>query len=271
MDELKIREFKEYKAYYCGLCKSIKKYYGEFARFALSNDCAFLYILAASLKETCVKEEKCPCALHPLQKRTQIITDGCDYAAAVNVLLTYHKCLDDIKDGGKKSAVYKIFINKAYNEAQNKYSEVKDSILGMEERLSECEKEKSGDTDKAAHSFAVMLGRIFEFLDENQWEPLYDLGYNLGRWIYLIDAADDLEKDKKEGNYNVFLNKFPGKDFKEIRKEAEFSLYMSLACAKEAFLKLKIYKNKDILLNILEKGLKEKTEIVLKGKDIESV
>lgn len=267
--ELRIREYEVYKSYYCGLCKTLKKNYGFISSLFLSNDCTFLYMVCDSLEEEFVCEP-CKCGVHPFRKCAKAVSKWADYAAAVNVLLAYGKLADDKKDS-KKGYVLSFLLKRAYKKALKKYSNVNDYIKGMLETLWKCESEKSGDTDKTAHSFAVMLGRIFEEADENQWEELYDFGYNLGRWIYLADAADDIKKDIKSGEYNVFLQKYGNVALKDIKDEVAFSLNISLAKAKEAFNKIKIKKNKEIIENVICLGLPDNTNKVLKGEKVGSL
>jgi hypothetical protein len=97
------------------------------------------------------------------------------------------------------------------------------------------------------------------------------MGYSLGRWLYIIDAVDDMARDRKSGNYNVFLQKYQDSSDPAVLKEAEFNLYFSLAKAAEAYSRLPVKKNKGILDNILYLGLKERTNLVLKGKAFESI
>ena len=45
-------------------------------------------------------------------------------------------------------------------------------------------------------------------LKQDRWEPyLRKFGFFLGKFIYIMDAYDDLEKDLKNGSYNP-LNRF---------------------------------------------------------------
>lgn len=264
--ELKVHEFETYKAYYCGLCKALKHEYTLIASSLVSYDCAFLYLLADSLGSETNIPEPCACLLHPLEKRLQIVTDAAQYPAAVNVLLAYYKMKDDVEDGQKFKAAAAPFLRPAFKKASSLYPETAKAVSMMQRALSGIQEKKSGNVDEPSGAFGVMLGKIFERLDADKWEDLYGLGYNLGRWLYIIDAADDLIKDEKSGNYNVFLNKYGESGSPEIGKEAEFNLYFSLARAAEAYGRLPVRKNKEILDNIFYLGLKQKTQFVLKGE-----
>ncbi len=265
--ELKVHEFETYEAYYCGLCKALKHEYTLVSSSLVSYDCAFLYMLADSLASGENKPERCACLLHPGQRRTQILTDSARYPAAVNVLLAYYKMKDDIEDGKKQMLLALPLLSSAYKKATARLPKTDKSISMMYNALGDIQKRKSDNLDEPSGVFGVMLGKIFEKLDPGCWEALYDLGYNLGRWLYMIDAADDLEKDEKNGNYNVFLEKHKESGNPKIREEADFNLYFSLARAAESYGRLPVRKNKGILDNIFYIGLKEKTRLVLEGED----
>ena len=266
--ELKVCEYEDYKSYYCGLCKVIRKNYSNYAAMFLSNDCVFMYILFSALSESIPVFKKNACILHGRRCRYKLFDTGDDYAAAICVLLAAAKIKDDIIDTGKqKSKTAAAFMKKAEKKARKKYPEAAKAVDDMMAEVLRLEQEKSSDIDALAHSFACMLGKLFEKADEESWEALYDLGYNIGRYVYLIDAADDMEKDSKSGEFNVFLEKY-GSDIKSAKKSARFNLMMSLAQAKNALDRLTIKKNKGILLNIITVGLTEKAHAVLKGEKI---
>ena len=261
--ELKVYEFELYNAYYCGLCKALGREYTFVSSAWVSYDCAFLYLLADSLASGENKTAPCACLLHPVEKRLQVVTKSASYPAAVNILLAYYKLKDDIEDGKKAEAAALPLIYPAYKKACAAYPLAAGSIDMMSRALGDIEKRGSSNVDEPAGAFGVMLGKIFEYLDAKHWEDLYDLGYNLGRWLYIIDAVDDLRKDQKSKNYNVFLKKHNGIADNKIYGEAEFNLYFSLARAAEAYGRLPVQKNKEILDNIFYLGLKQKTQSVL--------
>jgi len=261
--ELKVHEFETYKAYYCGLCKALKHEYTLVSSSLVSYDCAFLYLLADSLAGEEHSAEPCVCLLHPMEKRLQILSESAAYPAAVNVLLSYYKMKDDMEDGKKAAALAAPFIHPAFKKASAHYPETAGDVSMMYSALSGIQARQSGNVDEPAGAFGVMLGKIFEKLDGERWEDLYDVGYNLGRWLYIIDAADDLEKDEKTGDYNVFLKKYGESRHPKIREEAEFNLYFSLAQAAEAYGRLPVLKNKGLLDNVFYLGLKEKTQFIL--------
>ena len=266
--ELKVCEYENYKSYYCGLCKVIRKNYSNYAALFLSNDCVFMYILFSALSDSVPVFKKNNCILHGSKCKYKFFDDGSDYAAAICVLLSAAKIKDDVMDSGKlKSKMAASFIKKAQKKAEKKYPEAAKAVSDMTSAVLELENKKSSDIDALAHSFACMLGKLFEQADETSWEQLYDLGYNIGRYVYLIDAIDDLEKDKQSGEYNVFFEKF-GEDTQAAKKSARFNLMISLAQAKKALDSLTVKKNQGILFNIITVGLTEKAQAVLEGEKI---
>ena len=125
------------------------------------------------------------------------------------------------------------------------------------------EKKDGISVDMAAHPTAKLLEQLFKHLsdDEEQKDLLGRLGYCLGRWVYFIDAADDLEKDKKSGNFNPFIEYDPlSEEFKEY---AGCVLTLSAGEAHKAFAGLAVVRYREILENILLMGLQSEQNRVL--------
>lgn len=263
--ELRVHEYETYKAYYCGLCKTLLHRYSPPASAVVNFDCTFLYLLGDSLASSKNDPTRCRCLLHPVEPKMQITVPGADYPAAVNVLLAYYKLKDDIADGKAGMAFVQPFLARAFRKAAREYPKAASAVETMNRDLARVQSARSGSIDEAAEPFARMLGTIFGELS-NKEQNLAHMGYNLGRWLYIIDAADDLGKDIKSGSYNVFAQKYGAADNPGFRREAEFNLFFSLAKACEAYEKLPLKKNKGILDNIVYLGLKEKTNLVLKGE-----
>ena len=262
-DELKIKDFNVYRAYYCGLCKALGDRFGAFARLGLSYDFTFLAIFLDSLNDEKVNFKTEGCARHIGKKHLAVKENSTiNYAADMSVALNYFKILDDIKD---EIFTKSLFLYLPYKFAMGKNSDINGGIMGditdeIKNRLnalSELEKEKCAEPDLAADAFAKIMSAIFSVKS-----GLYDFGYNLGKFIYLIDALDDLKKDIKRKSYNPYFEKF-GNDFEKIRKSAEFVLTFTLSRVAEEFEKQKIYKNNEILKNIIYLGLRFKLDEVL--------
>ncbi|MEA5002317.1 MAG: DUF5685 family protein [Christensenella sp.] len=260
--ELKVREYELFRAYYCGLCKALKSGYKKTA--VLNFDSVFLYLLADSLREDATAVEPCKCGLHPFEKRQKVVSDAAAYAADVNILMAYCKAQDDVHDKGKGRLV-QAFLKKAYHKAAEKHPHIAEVAAGTIDELHRLEEEKTTSTDAVADTYARLLGTVFEDADVLQSHVLYDLGYSLGRWVYLIDAAEDWEKDAAAGEYNVYLYKYRQRT-QTAKEEILRSLQYSLAQASQALERLTLKKNKELLQNIIYLGLREQTERIVDGE-----
>lgn len=276
--ELKIKDYEMFKAYYCGLCISIKNNFSNLCRMTLNYDMTFLGILLDSLEYSKHKYVVTKCIAHPMKKRPKVIDNrALDYAAFCNVSLVYYKLLDDYNDDNSLSKKFiSMYIKKFINKSKEDLSPI---LVNIEENIKKLSfLEKSGEIisiDELSDPFASLTAFIvsYYYKDENFYNELYDLGYNLGRWIYIIDAFDDLKEDMEKHKFNAINKAFnvenlPYEDL--IIKEGnriEFNLIMSANSTSEALDKLPINKNKDLLFNILQLGLMNKIETIKSRSD----
>lgn len=260
--ELLVKEYETFRAYYCGLCKELSKY-GVKARALLSYDCAFLYLLSSALSGEKPGYETVRCLVHPVRKVPRTLTAGREYAAAANVLLGYYSLKDHAAD--RKNPLYHAAAgtyHSAVKKAAAKYPEAERAIKAQLQTLHDLEAQGCADLDRAADAFATMLGELFLPLSE-QKHVLQVLGYHIGRYLYLIDAADDLKKDEKSGNYNPFLRRF-GQDKAAIIESARYNLLSSAAGAGKALDLLDIKRHSGILENVIYLGMPKRAEAILK-------
>lgn len=214
--ELKIKDYETYKAIYCSLCRTLGKEYGLLARFLLTYDAAFYALLKKSVlqaKPDCAY--KGVCRFNPLKKCNYIDTDSyLKDAAALTVIMFYYKVLDNINDGKPlkrlASRLVYPYIKIKFNKAVKQYSKYNDIIKVSTDEQARIENEKTDSIDIAAHPTAVSLQKILSdgIKDETQKRIVERIGYCLGRWVYLMDAFDDLENDIKAGAYNPFALKY---------------------------------------------------------------
>ena len=241
-----------YKATYCGLCRTLKDRHGQISRLTLNYDMTFLILLLQSLYEPEEKSGVETCIAHPREKREWWRSEISDYAADMNVALAYLNRLDDWRDDGSVLALAESgILKKAYQETAEKYprqcAAMEQSIM----ELSYLEKNGIEDPDAAAATFGHLLGSVFVWREDRWQEPLYRLGDNLGRFIYLLDAAVDLEKDAYKDSYNPF-RKYYGLDNEERFRDI---LKIFLADAVIQFDFLPLVKDVDLMKNILCSGL----------------
>ncbi len=214
--ELKIKDYEAYRGVYCSLCKALGKNYGVLARFILNYDCTFLSLFILSRSDGCCGFKSGRCPFNPMKKCNYTVDshEALDKGAALTVISSYYKLLDSIADGGflKKAGCTLIrpFFAAWHNKAKKKFAEYEQAVRDM--YFSQLEIEKSLDPclDMAAEPTAKMLEAVMKLEAESDREEkvLAQLGYHLGKWIYLMDAAADIKEDMKSGNFNPFLLKY---------------------------------------------------------------
>lgn len=261
-EELRVREYELYKSVYCGLCKHLGKDYGIISRFTLSYDCTVLAMLYISLKnETCCIE-KGRCVFNPMKKCLFCDSrgEGFKFAGAVSVIMSYYKLVDSIEDSGfiKKnfSRFLKLIIRRSFKKASLLYPDIKDKVAAMMEQQRNAEKIDSG-IDRAAEPTAKMLSELCKSIVPNDIEKqniLGAFGYYIGRWIYIMDAADDLERDIRHHNFNPFQRDFR-EDLNETMLHCNDVLNMTVSQIILAYDLMELKSYKEILDNIVYNGL----------------
>lgn len=258
-EELKIREFTEYQSFYCGLCYALKSRHSRAGQITLNFDMVFLTILLTGLYEP--ETELCEkrCFIHPTKKHSIVQNDIMDYVADMNVLLAYHNLLDGWQDEKNPTKLLGArALKHSYKKIANEYPDKRDALVTYMHKLNECQTSNSDDIDEIAGLTGDMLGAIFSYRNDEWKESLYKIGFYLGKFVYLLDAYDDLEDDKKKKQYNVWKHYENQLEFDDI---VEKILEMMMAeCCKE-FEKLPILQNVEILRNILYSGVFIKFEM----------
>ena len=251
--EMKFREFDMYQSYYCGLCKSLKERYGKRGQITLSYDMTFLALLLSSLYEPETDSGYRRCAVHPVQKHLYRQNEFTDYAADMNLLLSYEKCLDDWNDEHKtKKRIMAALLKSKNKQVYERYPEKLDKICAYMERIHEYEKRESRNLDEAAGAFGEIMAEIFVYRQDEWEETLRRMGFFFGKFIYLMDAYEDIEADVEKGTYNPLKDIYDKEDFEE---QAEQVLLMMMAECSKAYERLPIVENTQILRNILYSGV----------------
>ncbi len=194
-----------YNELYCGLCRALRDRYGQISRATLNFDLTFYIILANSLHEPIEERGESHCITHPKKKMPYARTRYTDYAADITVALAYHKCLDDWHDDrSKKARTAQALLENAYARAQENIPEQCDLIRDALAQISRLESDPDTPPDAAAIVFGALFGKIFA-ADQGIWQDaMRTFGAQLGRFIYMMDAAIDYEDDRKSGSYNPF-------------------------------------------------------------------
>lgn len=268
-DELKVKEYEAYKSVYCGLCKQLGRDYGFLTRLILSYDCTFYAILLMSLKRSCTGFSDGRCKFNPLKKCkfADCKDNAYSKASALSVISAYYKVVDDIDDSGffKRIAlkIVKPFFGRRQKKAARRFPEIENIVSEMMKNQKASENDELVTIDKAANPTAKMISDLaaLEGGNDLQKRVLSEFGYQIGRWVYLIDAADDYEKDKKSGNFNPFIKAdINDKDY------INSVLSQSLARAYDAYNLLDIIDFKPIIDNMMLYGFPNKQNAVLNNR-----
>ena len=269
--ELRLREDEEYKAVYCGLCKELGRSFGLFARMTLSYDFAFMAMFFMALDEDiCPSYEKCSCIAHPFKKCCRCCENrAVSLSAKAAMILTYYKLKDDLTDKGFFKKIAAAFLMPFASSARkkalafgNEAKFIDNAAAKMMEEQQKLEKENCGISDMAAEPTAKFLEELISLGGNNKNEPvLRRFGYLLGRYIYLCDAIDDLESDRKNKNYNPFL--LSGED---ALSEAKAVLFMTVAELSDDLDLLELKRYKETVENTVSLGLKSEVERIINKK-----
>jgi hypothetical protein len=272
--EMKVKEYEQFSAIYCGICKSIARRFGTIPRFVLNYDLTFLAVLLSSVLNVIPNIEREHCFVHPLSKRSIAKqSEVIDYAADMNILLAYHKLRDDWEDERKiKSIPAMAGLLKAYKKVKKLHPEKEQAVRYWLSELNKLEKQSISSLDAVAEPFAKLMEVIFLCdnlkIQDSDAKILSWIGYNLGKWIYTLDAYSDIEKDLKDNSYNPFilrLGRSCGAEEikKSVKEEVEFILVYTLSQISKSYELLKIGKFSPIVENIIYLGMLRKTESIL--------
>lgn len=268
---LYIKDFELYKAMYCGVCKGIGETCGQVARMGLSYDAAFLSVLFHNLKGVDVTVEKQACLKKFGAKKPMAVTDELTKAVScLNTVLLYYKLSDDVTDEKKGGFKRKVFA-RAFRRAKKLHPRIVEIVDENMRMQTEREKAACESVDMAADATANMMAELSDYLLEDKAsEQSRGLFYDIGKWIYLVDAADDYDKDVKKGNYNPFYLAYGDADKRTFLKNHEEDLRFLFNTLffdmREKMSGLRFYFNRDLTDNILLRGLPLKTETVVFGR-----
>ncbi len=246
-------EDQRYRTAYCGLCRSLRERYGQLAGLTLNYDLCFLILLLQSLYEEEEKNGEDRCPAHPIEGRPWWMSVFTEYAADMNMALSYLKFRDDWDDDGNLAALaVSDRLHASWLDLLSRYPRQCSAMSRGVETLRALESEKQEDPDRAAETFAVMMAEIFVFR-EDRWAPcLRTLGASLGRFLYILDACMDLDADTFRNRYNPFRRLYGLADNDERFGRI---LRMLLGEGLQAFDRLPLITDTGILKNILCSGL----------------
>jgi len=252
--DLTFREYDHYRGYYCGLCKSLKDNHGEISRLTLNYDITFLVLVLTSLyrpKSSVIEEG---CITNPFKKKKKITNEITEYAASMNVLLSYYKLEDNLNDDkGIKDIIsynlYKGKLKSAYNKHPQKAEYIKNEL----HELNELEKDLNYNIDMVSNKFGNLMGEIFVYKNDEYEQDLRNIGFNIGKYIYILDAYEDLEKDYEKGRYNPFIEYINNKE--ELKERVDKLISISLGILAKSIDNLNLKVNTTIIDNIVYSGI----------------
>lgn len=262
-----------YRAMYCGVCKGIGQVCGQSARIGLSYDVTFLSILMHNILGQDVKIEKQHCLTHCIRSRRMANVDELTRRlGAFNTALVYYKYTDDIMDGDRGRGK-RLWFKKGFNRVKKAYPEIERIVRENLAKQEQVEREKTDSVDRAADATAKMLAEFSEYaLGEKSTGNTRNLFYAIGKWIYLIDALDDYDKDLKKGAYNPFVIAYhaPSKQALvngEHGEEVRFVFHAIFFDIRENLREIEFFYNRDLSDNILLRGLPQMTKQIMSGCD----
>ncbi len=277
--EMKIKDFDRYREYYCGVCHSLGERHKISGKMCLTYDSAFMALLLTALYEPKTKRMESGCIVHPIGKKKYLNNCVMDYVADMNLLLSYYKCVDDWDDDKNFVKLgYSKLITKQVRSIQIRYLEKTDYIEDKLKELYSLEEKHIKDVDGLSNLFGDIMGELMavslmdithnnkgqnskDVFGENWKDELRNLGFYLGKYIYIIDAFDDLDEDYKKKEFNPFMDEY--KKALEYGEEAmtEFENYikdllmMAASRMAAAYERLPIVNETGILRNIIYSGI----------------
>lgn len=274
---MRICEYETYKAVYCGLCKVLGKEYGFISRMTLSYDFAFLGLMALALNDSPVVVEPQRCIAHPWRKTPCLkSSDGLAYTAAAAEILIYNKIRDDLDDRRFLAKLFPWFMLKltkrAYKKAAELYPDLAAYTAEQMSRQAKLEKDNCKSIDRASEPSSNILAEIAAGLSEKEEQKriLRRFGYLLGRFVYIADAFDDVEKDFRAGGFNPLVIGNPtinDINLPEIQRRTGDSVNFTLGALADSYVQLEIKRFKPIIDNIVYLGLKNAFYDLIRKKE----
>ncbi len=277
--ELLVKDNDFYRATYCGICRAMKAHTGALSNVTLSYDSVALALVRMLfIDDSEISADMKRCIAHPLKKRCMINENAAiEYTARAFAVLTYYKALDDLADEGVGKRILTAPLRPILSAA-NRRAEIPDVSDVIRDKLAEItrlEKEGCASVDIPAGLFGELLGEIFSHgLEGSDALVTREFGASLGRFIYAADAAEDYERDVREGKYNPYAIIYQSAPLTAENK-ASIKCALILECRRmETAVNLMPFGNRatieNIVRNIIYLGLPRRISFLDKGEDTES-
>lgn len=278
-DELKVHQLNAFKSYYCGLCHHIKQNFGQLPRMVLNYDLAAMGMLLDGLSPHKAYIQKRSCLVHPGTKKPMIVKNqALDYTASMNVALTYYKLLDDMQDDRSlKSEAFALVLAPYKAKFKPEIRKMNHMIQTNLQELYRLEQTGAFESiDEICHPFSLIVGNMLKDYpyplahdSKALREKLFDFGYALGKWIYMLDALDDLEKDMAKNKFNPICHLYNTEQLtyetliKKVKDPISFTLLNCGYNCRTLLNDLPLTRNKAILQNIIILGMMDRYNKVI--------
>lgn len=272
-EKLSMPDFVLYRSFYCGLCKSTGRQFGQFPRFTTNYDMTFFSVFVHDCMnhDVTIKEEKC--ILNPFKKKPVASGALVDKVAAANIILSYYKAVDGCYDGdGMKMRMAKRMLKKPFEKAAKILPDVEEAVRIGYAKLREDEKNAVRGIDRVSDRFASVLRSMTQsFIGENADGYKSGVAYNIGKLVYLMDALDDVGEDAKKKRYNPLIAEYGYDGSREKfletnRDELSFVLNSAANRAIADFNNIVFTQSRNLMANILYHGIREKIKELLCSK-----
>lgn len=272
-EKLLLSDFVLYRSFYCGMCKSTGRQFGQFPRFTTNYDMTFFQVFLHDCLTHDVGIEPQGCVCNPFKKKPIAFGALVDKISAVNVILAYYKAEDGVRDKeGAKMRIVRSALKKPFKKAARICPEVAETVKKGYDRLFEMERSGTHGIDRVADCFASLLRDVADIiLGESSDEYKRGVSYNIGKLVYLMDALDDIDEDSRKKRYNPLLVEFGDytsreKFIADHYEDLSFMLNSTCNRAIENFNSIKFSQSLSLMRNILYHGLREKIKELLASK-----
>ena len=273
--ELKVMDNELYRATYCGLCRTMGKKTGCISKFALNYDFVFLALLRMAAEGESVDIKMRRCLVHPFKKRPMLeINDSLEYSAQATTMLTRLKLKDNINDSHGISKIKAKIVGAVsvfFKKTDKSLLPLQEKIIASINKLTELEGAQTDSIDEVACTFGELLGSIASNgIEGGTGRILYDVGFHLGKLIYVLDAVDDFKDDLKTGSFNVIKNAFGNELTDEAKQILKTAMTLELEKMSKGIELFDFSSSCDverIVKNITYIGLPKEIERVILGKE----
>lgn len=256
-----------YKKYFNGINYSLKKKIGQKSQTFLNIDMTFLAILLSGIYEPKEKVEIFNSHFPPFKKHKRINSIIIDYVSDMYILLGYYKLYAEYMYTGnilkkRKADSIKPYLNKIKDKYERQIDVIEKSFM----KFHEAEKSGEDNLSLVSNFNGEMYQSIFLYKENDRWsKDLSDMGFAIGKFLYILNSYEDIEHDIKIKKYNPIVK---SKRFYKVNFETFIRqlIETELKCVRDCFNKMPIEKNYDVLNNILNKTIchKKKKKFIKK-------